>query len=126
MATLLTTRKLSPPRRAWEAFRAEDDCRPIILRSIAGPNLYPMAGWAIMNTESHLAQAERHVREGEARVARLIAIIEELERDGHPKAAARAREVLATIQQSLALAVEPVMRPCLQKPPEIAQPVLTH
>ena len=57
-------------------------------------------------SEDALTQAERHVREAEGRVAHLRAIIEELDRDGHPEAAARARAVLATLRRSLELARE--------------------
>jgi hypothetical protein len=53
--------------------------------------------------EKTLARAERHVREGEERVARQLAIIEEMDRDNHPKAAAMAREVLVTLQTILDL-----------------------
>ena len=53
--------------------------------------------------EDSLAMAERHVREGEERVARQIAIVEEMDRDNHPQAAAMARVVLATLQATLAL-----------------------
>jgi hypothetical protein len=55
-------------------------------------------------SEDHLAQAERHVREGEKHVAHLLAIIEQLEADGHPRAAERARTILATLRRSLELA----------------------
>ena len=54
--------------------------------------------------EDPLAQAERHVREGEEHVARQAAIIDELDRDNHPAAAARARKVLQTLRESLELA----------------------
>lgn len=53
--------------------------------------------------EDPRALAERHVREGEARVARQLVLIEELERDNHPEAAAVARAVLATLQTTLGL-----------------------
>lgn len=55
-------------------------------------------------SEDDLAQAERHVREGEGHVAHMLAIIKELEADHHPGAAERARKVLATLQRSLELA----------------------
>ena len=56
--------------------------------------------------EDALAQAERHVREGEARIARLTRLINDLDGDRQPDAAARARagELLATMQESLKLA----------------------
>ena len=53
--------------------------------------------------EDALARAERHVREGEERVARQLAIVEEMDRDDHPEAAAMAREVLATLRSTLDL-----------------------
>lgn len=56
--------------------------------------------------DASLTQSERHVREGEKSVARLIAIAEAMERDNHPYAADRARRVLATLQSSLELARE--------------------
>jgi hypothetical protein len=49
------------------------------------------------------ARAERHVREGEARVARQIVLIEKLKRDGHPRAAEEASMLLVTLQTSLEL-----------------------
>ncbi|MBX6745165.1 MAG: hypothetical protein IRY87_24285 [Acetobacteraceae bacterium] len=56
--------------------------------------------------EDALAQAERHVREAEGHIAHQLRIIEELDRDDHPRAAAMAREVLRTLQRSLELARE--------------------
>jgi hypothetical protein len=53
--------------------------------------------------EDALAQAERHVREAEAHLAHLVAIIEEVDRDDHPKAADRAKKGLATLRHSLEL-----------------------
>ena len=53
--------------------------------------------------EDALAQAERHVREGEARVVRQIVLIEKLKRDGHPRAAEQASVLLVTLQTSLGL-----------------------
>ena len=54
--------------------------------------------------EDPLAQAERHVTEAEARIARQREIIAELDRDGHERTAAKARQLLATFQQTLDLA----------------------
>ena len=51
-----------------------------------------------------LIRAERHVRDAERCVARLVIIIEELDADRHPRAAAKAREVMATLEASLELA----------------------
>ena len=56
--------------------------------------------------EDTIAMAERHIREGEARIARQIAVIEEMDRDNHPEAAARGRQVLVTLQRTLDLARE--------------------
>lgn len=53
--------------------------------------------------EDALARAARHVAEGEARVARQAAIVAEMERDNHLQAAAQARQVLATPQETLTL-----------------------
>jgi hypothetical protein len=60
----------------------------------------------MVRPEDAFAQAARHVAEAEARVARQEAIIAELDRDGHPAAAERARRILATLSQSLVLARE--------------------
>ncbi|WP_207540697.1 hypothetical protein [Sabulicella rubraurantiaca] len=54
-----------------------------------------------MANEDSLAQAERHVREGEERVTRQRAIVEELERDNHPEAAALGRATLETFLATL-------------------------
>ncbi len=51
--------------------------------------------------EDHLALSERHIAEGEQRVAEQIALIEQLARDGHDTTDAQA--LLETLQQSLAL-----------------------
>jgi hypothetical protein len=48
----------------------------------------------------HLAEAERHVALAEAHVARQLAIVEELERAGHP--AGLANDVLGTFRMLLA------------------------
>ncbi|WP_207537653.1 hypothetical protein [Sabulicella rubraurantiaca] len=53
--------------------------------------------------EDALAMAERHVREGEERVARQRAIIEEMERDNHPKAAEIGRSTLQVLLSTLEL-----------------------
>jgi len=47
--------------------------------------------------EQHLAQAERHVAEGESYVERQRQIVAELERDGHDAATAKA--LLATFEE---------------------------
>ncbi|MBL6457378.1 hypothetical protein JMJ55_18750 [Belnapia sp. T6] len=56
--------------------------------------------------DASLTPPERHIRDGEESIARLIAIAEAMERDNHPYAADRARRVLATLQSSLDLARE--------------------
>ncbi len=53
--------------------------------------------------EDLLAMAQRHVVEGEQRVARQEACIEKLIRDGHDAAAARGAEVLKQMRWSLEL-----------------------
>jgi hypothetical protein len=53
--------------------------------------------------EDLLAMAERHVREGEARLARLRAAVAASERAGHPEAAAKGGELLAAVERSLEL-----------------------
>ena len=50
--------------------------------------------------ETVLEMARRHVREGEARLTRQIAIVAKLERDSHTEAAL-ATKVLETIRLSL-------------------------
>ncbi len=54
--------------------------------------------------ETMLELAQRHVLEGEDRVARQRAVIATMERDHHAETAATAREVLATLEESLRLA----------------------
>jgi hypothetical protein len=54
--------------------------------------------------------AERHVRQAEAFVHRQERIVAEMDRDGHPEAAARGRQVLATLRRSLELAREHRLR----------------
>lgn len=56
--------------------------------------------------ESALAQAERHVREGEERVAHQKTILTELIRDKQDVAAEKARTVLMTLETTLELARE--------------------
>jgi hypothetical protein len=52
-------------------------------------------------SETPVVEARRHVREGEARIQRQIELLAELERDGHEEAARRARELLATMTETL-------------------------
>ena len=56
------------------------------------------------SSESHLSQAERHVREGEARVQRQLEVVRELEAAGHERDAERARELLAVLTEHLTVA----------------------
>lgn len=56
--------------------------------------------------ETHLQQAERHVREGARRIADLEARIDELERDGHANAAVIAKELLETLEKTQELAID--------------------
>jgi uncharacterized coiled-coil protein SlyX len=65
----------------------------------------------MMAPETELQTAERHVREGERRIARQEALIRELDRGGHPAATAEiARKVLAAMNESLVLARTHVAR----------------
>jgi hypothetical protein len=63
-----------------------------------------------MPPETELQVAERHVREGEERIARQEALIRELDRDGHPATAEMGRKVLVTLNESLGLARAHVVR----------------
>lgn len=56
--------------------------------------------------ESKFVQAERHVREGAERVKRQAALAEQLERDGHRKAAEAAWGPLSALEESLQIARE--------------------
>lgn len=56
--------------------------------------------------EDPIAQAQRHVLEAEAHIARQSRLIEELERDGHTRMATQARLVRDTLQHTLELARE--------------------
>lgn len=53
--------------------------------------------------EDLLTMAQRHVREGEARIARQEALIAKLTQEGHHAAATRGREVLKQMHWSLEL-----------------------
>lgn len=53
--------------------------------------------------ETPLEMSERHVEESEARIARQKALLETMERDNHPDTAARARHVLAIMEETLRL-----------------------
>ena len=53
--------------------------------------------------ETPLELAERHVAEGEARIARQKAIVEAMDRDNHPITAEQARRVLAVMKETLRL-----------------------
>ena len=54
--------------------------------------------------EGTLAAAERHVRDEEGRVARQADVVERLDKAGHGRAADEAREMLAAMRASLAMA----------------------
>jgi porphobilinogen deaminase len=54
--------------------------------------------------ETPLEIAERHVAEGEHRIARQKELIEELVRDKHDAVVHKARDILATLEESLRLA----------------------
>ncbi len=54
--------------------------------------------------ETLLQLAQRHVLEGEDRIARQRTLIETMERDHHLETAATARGILATMEESLRLA----------------------
>jgi hypothetical protein len=62
--------------------------------------------FAMAENESHLQQAERHVREGALRIADMESRIDELERDGHANAAALAKQLLQTLEKTQELAIE--------------------
>jgi hypothetical protein len=53
--------------------------------------------------QARLAEAERHVAESKQRIVRQREVLRELERDAHADAAARARELLAKFEETLAL-----------------------
>jgi hypothetical protein len=53
--------------------------------------------------QAHLAEAERHVAESNQRIVRQREVLSQLERDNHVDAAARARELLAKFEDTLAL-----------------------
>ena len=52
------------------------------------------------SAESPLQQTQRHVTEGEQRIGKQLALIEELERDGHVDMLPAARELLAQLQSA--------------------------
>ena len=58
----------------------------------------------VQTCEDRLAQADRHVRENERRIAKQAALVERLETDGHAVAAMRARKLLATFRSMNAVA----------------------
>lgn len=64
----------------------------------------------VIDSDSRLARAERHVREGEERAAHQRAIIDKLERDGHRDAARKVRKLLSALEKSLRLAREHLRR----------------
>ena len=54
--------------------------------------------------KSHLEMAERHVREGEQRIAEMRARLDQLEAHGYANAADLARDLLKTLVQTQRLA----------------------
>ncbi len=62
------------------------------------------------SVENPLEQAQRHVTEGEQRVAKQQALIEELERDGHENMLPAARGLLAQMQSLQRLGREHLQR----------------
>ena len=54
--------------------------------------------------ETPLEMAERHVREGEERVERIMALLDRLETDGQYDSVRQARDLLALMQVHLRLA----------------------
>lgn len=60
--------------------------------------------------EAEIEIAQRHVREGTKRVARMVEIIDEMDRHNHPKTAATGRSVLETMRVALDLAKRHLIR----------------
>jgi hypothetical protein len=58
------------------------------------------------SAEDSLVMTQRHILEAEGHIARQEALIEELDRDGHPKLAVKAREILETLKTTLRLGQE--------------------
>ena len=52
-------------------------------------------------SETGLDKINRHIATAEALIARQVALIAELRRDGHPEAAARGDDLLATLHKTL-------------------------
>jgi hypothetical protein len=61
-------------------------------------------------SESDLARAERHVRQGERRVARIAMILERLNQDQLAKPHTVVAKALDTLQQTLTLARDHALR----------------
>ena len=64
----------------------------------------PTAPRVRLRSQDHLNRTERHVREGERRVARQAALVEILERNGHSSLVPEARKLLTTLQRCVELA----------------------
>jgi hypothetical protein len=62
------------------------------------------------SVEDLLSMARRHVAEGEVHVARQEDLIRKLDRDGHAELAVEARALLTTLQTSLRLVREDLLR----------------
>jgi hypothetical protein len=69
------------------------------------------------SAEDPVAVAERHVREGTARVARQERIVAEMARDDHPEAERVGKQVLARFERTLEL-----MREHLETPRSASRP----
>ena len=66
------------------------------------------------SSESPLEQAQRHVTEGEQRIAKQKTLIEELKRDGHEDMLPAAHELLAQMQTVQRLGNEHLQREKLE------------
>lgn len=60
--------------------------------------------------EAEIEIAQRHVREGAERVARMVQIIDEMDRHNHPKTAATGRSLLETMRVTLDMAKRHLIR----------------
>jgi hypothetical protein len=58
------------------------------------------------DAEAHIERAERHVQEGAQRIAELRSKIAELDYHGHTQAAALAKQLLHTLEETQKLAIE--------------------
>ena len=91
---------VSPPR-VWLLV---PDVRRSYFRNLGPPSELP------------LAQAERHIREGKARVARQAALVRALERHGYSVQAELGRRVLANLKRNLEMSLKHRKRFAASKP----------